>query len=138
MSYHPLTRNSGLRWKEDTGIEKRCDFCPKGARYWPLTEEFWNFTQTFNRCRACLAAQKRESNRRVYARDAAKRLANMEYQRKYRAETKGARRIANQVAYWSDPEKHRAAAKARYYKNRERILEVKKLQYWAAKAEKAA
>lgn len=134
MSYHPLTRNTGLRWRDDTGIEKRCDYCPKAMQWWPLTDEFWQMRQTFARCKACLAKQKRESNKRVYARDAKKRLANMEYQRRYRQETKEVTRVKNQLSYWSDPERHRAAARERYRKNRARILERKKLQYWAGKA----
>jgi hypothetical protein len=133
VSYHPRARTSGLRWREDTGIEKRCDYCPK-REYWPLTDEFWQMRQTFTRCKACLAKQKYESQKRRYAQDAKRRLANLEYQRKYRRESKLATRIRNQQRYWEDPDRHRAAARERYYRNRDRILELKRLQYWASKA----
>jgi hypothetical protein len=134
MSYHPGQQTSGLRWREDTGIEKRCDACPKGMAWWPLTEEFWYFRKSFSKCRACYTRIKNINTARVRRENDLKRLANLEYQRKYRAETKEVRAIKNQIYYWSDPERQRAAAKLRYYRNRERILEQRRARYWAEKA----
>lgn len=134
MSYHPGQPTSGLRWREDTGIEKRCETCPKGLNWWPLTEEFWRFRSSFHKCLACLAKSKRESQARIRRENEAKRLANLEYQRTYRMESKEARRITNQVYYWNDPERQRARAKERYQRNRERILEQRRARYWAEKA----
>jgi hypothetical protein len=133
MSYHPGQQNTGLRWREDTGIEKRCNACPKGMNWWPLTEEFWYFRKSFNRCIACYTRIKRVHTARLRRENEARRLANLEYQRKYRGETKGARRVKNQQAYWADPEAHRAKARDRYYRNRDAILERKRALYWAEK-----
>jgi hypothetical protein len=133
MSYHPGQQNTGLRWREDTGIEKRCDACPKGMNWWPLTEEFWYFRKSFNRCIACYTRVRNASQSRIRRENDLRRLANLDYQRKYRAETKGARKVKNQVAYWSDPETHRAKARERYYRNRDAILERKRALYWAEK-----
>lgn len=133
MSYHPGSKTSGLRWREDTGIEKRCESCPKGMQWWPLTEEFYDFRKSFVTCHACAVRVKREHQRRVRRENDLRRLANLEYQRKYRAESKEARQIQNQLYYWADPDRQRAAAKLRYYRNRERILEQRRARYWAEK-----
>lgn len=137
MSYHPGSPTSGLRWREDTGIEKRCDSCPPGMKWWPLTEEFWYFRQSFVKCKACFVKAKMARNRERY-RDETIRKARAEYQKVYRVEASEARRIYRQAVYWADPERHREAARARYYRNRERILERKRLEYWATREEKAA
>ena len=134
MSYHAGHPTSGLRWREDTGIEKRCAACPKGMRWWPLTEEFWNFKGSFNKCRACYARIRNASQNRIRRESEARRLVNRDYQRRYRMESKDVRRIKNQQAYWADPERHRAAARERYQRNREAILERKRALYWAEKA----
>lgn len=42
----------GVRWREDTGFEGRCDYC---REYWPLTLDFWKVSkQSMRICRACL------------------------------------------------------------------------------------
>jgi len=133
VSYHPGHATSGLRWREDVGIEKRCDSCPKGMCWWPLTEDFWSFRSSFVKCRACCAKIKNAANARHLRENEIARLANLGYQRQYRAETTGVRRVKNQAAYWSDPERYRAAARARYYRNRDRLLERKRALYWADK-----
>lgn len=46
------TRYRGVRWREDI-FEMRCDACPSGSRYWPLTQEFWNIRHGLSRCAAC-------------------------------------------------------------------------------------
>ena len=137
MSFHPGYRSSGLRWRDDTGIEKRCDYCPRGMQWWPLTDEFWYFRQSFIKCKACFIKAKNAANR-ARSRDEAIRAARRDYQKVYRIEAKTVRSFKNQEAYWADPESHRAKAKARYYKNRDRILEQKRLAYWASREEKAA
>ena len=134
MSYHPGHATSGLRWREDVGIEKRCDSCPKGMSWWPLTEDFWSFRSSFVKCRACCAKIKNAANARHLRENEIARLAKLDHQRKYRAETKGAQRIKNLAYYWADPERHRARARARYRLTRERVLERKRALYWAEKA----
>ena len=133
MSYHPGSKTSGLRWREDTGIEKRCDSCPRGMQFWPLTEEFWSFRASFVKCRACYAKVKHASQRRRYAESEAKRRASLEYQRQYRSETGDSRRITRLLYYWADPELRRAKARERYQRNRDRILDQRKASYWARK-----
>lgn len=137
MSVHPGASNSGLRWREDTGIEKRCDSCPGGMKWWPLTEDFWYLRQSFVRCKACFVKAKNASNR-ARSRDETIRQARAEYQLAYRAEARDARAIKSRQAYWADPERYRQAAKARYYRDRDRILARKRLEYWATREEKAA
>lgn len=46
-------RYRGVRWRADVGFEMRCDVCPNGARYWPITEEYWNVKHGLSRCAAC-------------------------------------------------------------------------------------
>lgn len=133
MSYHPGSKTSGLRWREDTGIEKRCAECPKGLQWWPLTDEFWYFRKSFNRCRACYDRVKRAGDRRRLAMRPDLRLANLEYQRTYRADSKEARQVKNQAYYWADPDRQRARARERYERNRDRILEQRRARYWAEK-----
>lgn len=57
-----------VRWDDDTqSFMLRCEDCSAktGARFWPLTLEFWN-PKTMQRCRACGAekARKRERDKR--------------------------------------------------------------------------
>ncbi len=43
---------TGVRWREDTGFEGRCDYC---REYWPLTLEFWQVSKVSMRsCKACI------------------------------------------------------------------------------------
>lgn len=127
MSYHPGHSTSGLRWRPE-GIELRCSTCPAAARWWPLTEEFWSFRQSFRRCRACVQSDK---NRRARARlrDEKVRNAGQLYQAAYRENAREALRIKSLAYYWADPEARRAAKKVHYYANRERILAERRRQY---------
>lgn len=64
--------NSGIRYRADTGLEARCNDCAvagQGPRYWPLTEEYWNFGRGFMRCRACFILHDRRRSRERYAND---------------------------------------------------------------------
>lgn len=132
MSYHPNQRPSGLRYR-DEGLELRCDYCPKGMCWWPLTEEFWSFRQSLRRCRACtrIAKNRRDQERR---RRPEVRAASIAYQRRYRAEAKKVKALKAFDRYWSDPDHHRAKARTYYYANREAILERKRARHWARKA----
>ena len=73
----------GVRYREG-GFELRCDDCvAKNATtvYWPLTEEFWDFTRMI-RCRACrLEKERRDARARYRANPAAKLARNAAYQR---------------------------------------------------------
>lgn len=50
-----MTAWRGIRWRDDTGWELRCEACrrDKEQRYWPLTHEFWDTNRGMSRCRAC-------------------------------------------------------------------------------------
>lgn len=121
-----MRRTTGLRYREDTGFELCCGEC---RTYWPLDLEFWSKVG-FSRCKACWAAYKRRSQRENYRRPEvrAKRHA---YQVAYRKDASYAKRLYQQEKYWADPEKHRAKARERYYRNREEILAKKKAKYAA-------
>lgn len=133
MSYHPGARTSGLRWREDVGIERRCDYCPKAMQWWPLTREFWDFASTFVRCRACRDASKRRSSRERYKNPKVRLLA-LEHAKQYGASAAEVKAIKQRARYWADPERYRAAARERYVRNRERILARRKFEYWSEKA----
>lgn len=51
---------TGVRWREDTGFEGRCDDCKE---YWPLDEEFWTPKHGLVRCRGCHNEVRRERER---------------------------------------------------------------------------
>lgn len=133
MSYHPGDRPSGLRYREE-GIELRCETC---RGWWPLTDEFWTFKQTFRRCRACIREDKnrrdRERNKRPEV-----RAARIAYQLAYRQEAGEVKRLKAAAAYWADPDAERAKAKAYYYANRETVLAKRKERYVRDRARKAA
>lgn len=64
---------TGVRWREDTGFEGRCDYC---REYWPLDVEFWQVTKVSMRmCKACireyyrLAQRKRRADPEKRAKD---------------------------------------------------------------------
>ena len=62
-------RYRGVRYRDDTGFELRCDDCAGrqdgNPIYWPVTLEFWNPKAGMGRCRACWWAlfRKRERNK---------------------------------------------------------------------------
>ena len=76
-------RYRGVRWREGE-FEMRCDSCPNGARYWPLTPEFWNVKHGLSRCAACwlvywrlrARSARRADIEQVRARDRAKYRRN--------------------------------------------------------------
>lgn len=122
----PVTRRrSYLRYREDVGMESRCQEC---HTYWPLTPEFWDM-KSFVRCSACWRKYRRAKDRARYWSDESVRERLREYQKAYRAESKHAKRLANQDRYWSDPQRERAKAQLYYWENRERILAYKKERY---------
>jgi predicted RNase H-like nuclease len=50
---------TGVRFREDTGFEGRCDYC---LSWWPLDREFWYPVHGMRRCRACLSDLQRRKN----------------------------------------------------------------------------
>lgn len=50
----------GVRHREDTGFEGRCEEC---RGWWPLDAEFWLLTKGLRRCRACQNEAKSASER---------------------------------------------------------------------------
>lgn len=79
-------RYRGVRYREDTGFEMRCDECPNGARYWPLTPEFWNIKHGMSRCAACWLVYWRRRQARV--RNANPELVRARDRAKYRRNRK--------------------------------------------------
>lgn len=108
------SRYRGVRWRPE-GFEMRCFECPSGARYWPLTTEFWN-PCGLSRCRACWLVYWRRHQARL-------RREDPEFQR--------ARERANY-------RKHRrviAIKRREYYeRNRPQILAKRRETYAARRA----
>lgn len=92
----------GVRLNRATGeLELRCDDCVRkggGCAYWPLTEEFWDFTRLV-RCRACrLEHERRQARVRYRANPAPKLAANRAYQRANQDVRTMKRKIARKIA----------------------------------------
>lgn len=74
-------RTRGVRYREDTGFEMRCDEC---RTYWPLALTFWN-PGTLQRCRGCEATRNRLSRRAAYWKNRDAELKRQaEYDARYR------------------------------------------------------
>lgn len=134
MSYHPGDTVSPVRFRDDVGLELRCTTCPKGMNWWPLTEEFWRFKQSFKRCRACIRIDKNRRQNIKYRTDPTVRKANREYQATYRKEAAQARRLASVDRYWADPEGERQRARERYWADPEKIRAKRRAAHAAKKA----
>jgi hypothetical protein len=134
VSYIPGFQNSGLRYREDTGIEHRCRYCPKGSQWWPLTSEFWDYKAGFGRCRACRDLLKRRSQARRLKESPERLLKFQQYQAGYQASAREVKAIKSRIYYWKDPELQRAKARERYQRKREEILEKRRQEYAARKA----
>ena len=91
----------GVRWREDTGFELRCEDCATRKRqcFWPLAEEFWNL-RSLIRCKSCerdrkakRIAERRRADPEWYLKTLAdvreqKRYKNSLYNRRYRERRK--------------------------------------------------
>lgn len=55
---------TGVRWREDTGWEGRCNEC---CDWWPMDMEFWYPRQGVARCRACINLFQRRAARQTRA-----------------------------------------------------------------------
>lgn len=51
----------GVRFREDTGFEGRCERC---REFWPLDAEFWRLSRGLRRCRGCWRETEAEYERR--------------------------------------------------------------------------
>ena len=107
MSIRPGIKSSPFRWREDVGFEARCPDCATsgGARFWPITTEFWDPNRGMTRCRGCHDRRAAANLRKRYRLDAQKRL---ERNRRYRAANRDAQRIkdaARWAAVKADPER---------------------------------
>lgn len=118
MSYRPGDKSTGLRYREDTGIEHRCRYCPKGQQWWPLTDEFWDYRAGFASCRACRSKSKYQSDRRRLIENPERLLKFSAYQREYSNSARDVKAIKQRIRYWENPELYRAKARA----SRERRL----------------
>jgi hypothetical protein len=134
VSYIPGFQNSGLRYREDTGIEHRCRYCPKGCQWWPLTDEFWDYKAGFGRCRACRDLLKRRSQTRRLKESPERLLKFRQYQAGYQESSREVRAIKNRIRYWANAEVERERSRQRYYANRDAILEKKRREYAEKKA----
>jgi hypothetical protein len=61
-----VSTHRGLRWRDDTGWELRCDQCAdrRTQSFWPLTPEFWSPERGMGRCKACWNERSRLRRRR--------------------------------------------------------------------------
>lgn len=62
---------SGIRWRDDTGWEFRCNDCAKSAQttaYWPLYPPnlFWDRHKGMVRCKACWRIHERRRMAELY------------------------------------------------------------------------
>jgi hypothetical protein len=130
MRPDPHPPRSGVRYRDDTGLELRCQACKS---YWPLTREFWDF-RAFRRCRACVQQAKNKATREWLARNPEARRKLREYQRRYRQDAHEVKAMKAYDRYWSDPEKARAKAREYYLANREAVLARKRARHAARKA----
>ena len=124
-------RRSYLRYREDVGVEHRCDYC---RTYWPLTAEFWDM-RSFIRCRACWRKYHRAKDRIRYWADESVRQRLIAYQAVYRREARAAKQLAAQDYYWSNADRERAKSRLYYAENRDRILAAKRARYEAERDE---
>lgn len=100
------TPDRGVRWRADVGWEMRCDSCAisKGARYWPITREFWDTNRGLSRCRACWSAYERNRRRTVAA-----NRRRSEAQRIYQRDWMRTRRRLQRLAEGRERYERRAA-----------------------------
>jgi hypothetical protein len=108
---------NGVRWREETGFEGRCDYC---RDWWPLTLEFWQPRWSMARCRACINLWRRTYQNAKYRDDPAFRYA---------------RQTAAALSDWKArqwrPEERRERRKAYYEANRPQILARQRARYQA-------
>lgn len=123
-------RHAGIRWREDTGWELKCPYCPRGQVYWPLGDEFWEKSR-MTRCRACWRAH--EKARLTEA----QREARRQYAREWRQRNPGynAELLATRRRLF--PDEARGRRQEYYWRNRERILAQQK-EYKARQRGRAA
>lgn len=130
-------RVSGVRWREDTGFELRCETCAQDGgqtTYWPLTLEFWNPRDSMRFCRACLSRRRR-------VRERARSHADPEYRARKRADALY-QREAKRV-YQREYRRQNAARLGEYNRlwyaaNRDRINARRREQYRRLQEELAA
>jgi hypothetical protein len=130
VSYHKGHPVSGVRFREDVGLELRCRYC---KTYWPIDREWWDF-RNFSRCKACTKKQKNALDRERYRRDPVARAKSREYQKHYRAIASKAKALYSHERYWENVEAERKKAMVYYHANREAILEKKRARYAQRKA----
>lgn len=113
-----MKSQSGFRFREDVGFERRCPTC---ADWWPITLDFWDKRWT-SRCVACIKVWRRVNQNDRYKNDAAYR---------------DTRRQAAALTAWKDrqnaPDKIRERKAAYYRANAPRILEGQRIRYAAKK-----
>lgn len=102
-----------IRWRDDTGWEARCGDCAarNEARFWPLTDEFWDKRKSMRRCRSCQKSLEAKRARESYQSDTAVRERRRLAARRYRAQTLASQRIKAKTkweAIKADPERYEA------------------------------
>jgi hypothetical protein len=119
---------TGVRWREDTGFEGKCDDC---REYWPLDVEFWSLKHGLVRCHACHleVRRQRESGRRRTAfmspeALARKRARDNERKRQERMDPERGDRLR---------ERERLAQRRQYERNRAAQL-ARRRDYYARQA----
>jgi hypothetical protein len=125
-----MSQVPAVRWREDTGWEFRCEVCTKrgNARFWPLTDEFWDKARGMGRCRSCHRSHDKARAKRLYIESTTFRERKREYVRRYRAANPEAQRLIEK-ARWerikADPERfakysERARERQRRYRERQK------------------
>ena len=117
---------TGVRYREDTGLEGRCDYC---REWWPLEDDFWRLGRSFRKCRACTNDEQRvyDQQRRAHIYRSPEAMAR-----------KRAQDNARKAAERRDPvkgdrmrERQREAQRRFYERHRETVLARRRAGYEA-------
>jgi hypothetical protein len=116
-------RYRGVRYRDDTGFEMRCDSCPNSPLYWPLTTEFWDTRAGFSRCRACWLVHWR--HRAEALRRADPEQVRARERRNYRRNRRVI--LIKRREYYARNREEILVKRREYYReNRDRILEMQR------------
>lgn len=123
-----------VRWRDDVGWEKRCDDCAARnvARFWPLTDEFWDKRKTMRRCRSCQRSFDAKRARALYLSSTTYRERRRAASRKYHRETRAAQYLRSKTRWAqivADPllheqQREKARAAQARYRERQRALKA--------------
>lgn len=120
---------TGVRWREETGFEGKCDYC---RSWWPIDKEFWYVKNGLRRCKACHAEYHRlhEAGRR--ASEIVRQLKNTRAREAYRLNR---HRNSEAQKAWRERNKEHIRAYNKAYRevHKDRLREQRKAYYAEAR-----